>query len=84
MKFQAELVNFQHQLEILFCVNIFISSELGSSTKRDQLKNLKMRSNDIITNSFNESHVNNVNTIISMQTKHEALLVTSIIHSFCG
>ena len=39
--------------------------------------------NDIITNIL-QFHANNVNTIISMQTKHETLLVISIIDIFCA
>ena len=44
---------------------------------------LKTTSNDIITNILHQFHANNVNTIISMQTKHETFLVISIIDSFC-
>ena len=43
-----------------------------------------MHSNDIITNILHQFHANNVNTIISMQTKHEILLDISIIDSFCA
>ena len=43
-----------------------------------------MHSNDIITNILHQFHANSVNTIISMQTKHETLLVISIIDSFCA
>ena len=43
-----------------------------------------MYSNDIITNILLRFHVNSVNTIISMQTKHETLLVISKIDSFCA
>ena len=46
--------------------------------------NLKMHLNDIITNILHQFHANSVNTIISMQTKHETLLVISIIDSFCA
>ena len=82
MTFQAELEIFKINLKIVF---IFISSELGSSTKCDQLKNFRrMHSNDIITNNSSEFHANSVNTIISMQTKHEILLVISVIDSFCA
>ena len=81
IKFQVELEIFKINLKIVFCVKHFISSELGSSTKRDQGKNLKMHSNDIITNISHQFHENSVNTIIVMQTEHEALLV--IIDSFC-
>ena len=34
-------------------------------------------------NISHQFHANSVNTIISMQTKHETLLVISIIDSFC-
>ena len=40
--------------------------------------------NDIISNIVHQFHANSVNTIISMQTKHETLLVISIIDSFCA
>ena len=33
---------------------------------------------------MHQFHTNSVNTIISMQTKHETLLVISIIDSFCA
>ena len=33
---------------------------------------------------MHQFHANSVNTIISMQTKHETLLVISIIDSFCA
>ena len=33
---------------------------------------------------MHQFHAKNVNTIISMQTKHETLLVISIIDSFCA
>ena len=39
---------------------------------------------DIITNISPRFHVNSVNTVIYMQTKHEALLVISMIDSFCA
>ena len=42
-----------------------------------------MHLNDIITNILHQFHANSVHTIISMQTKHETLLVISIIDSFC-
>ena len=40
--------------------------------------------NDIITNIVHQFHANSVNTIISMQTKHETLMDISIIDSFCA
>ena len=43
-----------------------------------------MHSNDIITNILHQFHANSVYTIISMLTKHEILLVVSIIDSFCA
>ena len=43
-----------------------------------------MHSNDTITTIFHQFHANSVNTIISMQTKHETFLVISIIDSFCA
>ena len=43
-----------------------------------------MHSNDIVTNILHQFHANCVNAIISMQTKHETLLVISIIDSFCA
>ena len=43
-----------------------------------------MHSNDIITNILHQFHANSVNTTISMQTKHETLLVISIIDTFCA
>ena len=43
-----------------------------------------MHLNDIITNILHQFHANSVNTMISMQTKHETLLVISIIDSFCA
>ena len=43
-----------------------------------------MHSNDIITNILPQFHANSVNVIISMQTKHERLLVISIIDSICA
>ena len=48
MKFQAELVNFKVQLENRVLCKIFSSRQnsKASSTKRDQLKNLKMHSSD--------------------------------------
>ena len=46
-RFQVERENFKINLKIVFCVKHL---HLGSSTKRDQLKNLKMHSNDTITN----------------------------------
>ena len=82
MKFLVELEIFKINLKIVFCVKHFISSELQPSC--DQLKNLKIHSNDIITNILHQFHANSVNTIISMQTKHETLLVISIIDSFCA
>ena len=33
---------------------------------------------------LHQFHANSVNAIISMQTKHETLLVISIIYSFCA
>ena len=43
-----------------------------------------MHLNDIITNILHQFHANSVNTIISMQTIHETLLVISVIDSFCA
>ena len=43
-----------------------------------------MHLNDIIINILRQFHANSVNTIISMQTKHETLLFISIIDSFCA
>ena len=43
-----------------------------------------MHSSDIITNISHQFHAYSVYTIISMQTKHETLLVISIIDSFCA
>ena len=37
VKFQVESEIFKINLKIVFCENDFISSELGSSAKRDQL-----------------------------------------------
>ena len=82
MKFLVELEIFKINLKIVFCVKHFISSELQPSG--DQLKNLKMHLNDIITKILHQFHANSINTIISMQTKHETLLVISIIDSFCA
>ena len=48
MKIQAELENFQDQLENSVLCKTFLF--YLSSTKRDQLKNLKMHLNDTITN----------------------------------
>ena len=74
--------NFQDQLENrVLCKTFHL---VWTPTKRDQLKNLKMHSNDIITNILHQFHANSVNTIISMHTKHEILLVISIIDSFCA
>ena len=53
-------------------------------TKCDQLKKLKMHSNDIIPNILHQFHANSLNTIISEQTNHKTLLVISIIDSFCA
>ena len=55
----------------------------GSPTPGDQL-NLTMHLNGIITNILHQFYANSVNTIISMQTKHETLLVISIMDSFCA
>ena len=82
MKFQVELEIFKINLKIVFCVKHFISSEL-QPIYIFQL-NLKMHWNDIITHILHQFHANSVNTIISMQTKHETLLVISIIDSFCA
>ena len=51
MKFQAELVNFQDQLENRVLYKTF-SSRLNSDVQPsvNQLKNFKMRSSDIFTN----------------------------------
>ena len=74
--------NFQDQLENrVLCKTFHL---VWTATKRAQLKNLKMHSNDIITNILHQFHANSVNTIISMQTRHETLLVISIIDSFCA
>ena len=74
--------NFQDQLENrVLCKTFYL---VWTATKRAQLKNLKMHLNDIITNILHQFHANSVNTIISMQTKHETLLVISIIDSFCA
>ena len=44
-----------------------------------------MHSNDIIiTKILYQFHANSLNTIISMQTNHETLLVISINDSFCA
>ena len=69
MKFQAELVNFQDQLENRVLCKTFPSrqnSEVQPSvTKHEEFK---MHLNNIITNiSQPISCTNNVNTIISMQ-----------------
>ena len=68
MKFQAELVNFQDQLENRNLCKTFPSrqnSEVQSSvTKHEELK---IHLNDIITNISHQFHVNSVNIIISMQ-----------------
>ena len=68
MNFQAELVNFQDQLENRVLCKTFSSrqnSEVQPSvTKHEELK---MHLNDIITNISHQFHINNVNTIISMQ-----------------
>ena len=74
MKFQVELEVFEINLKIVFCVKHFISSELQSIKLKNAL-------NDIITHILHQFHANSVNTIISMQTKHETLLVISIIDS---
>ena len=79
MKFQVELEFFKINLNIVFCVTHFISPKLQPC-----VSNLKMHLNDIITNILHQFHANSVNTIISMQTKHETLLVISIIDSFCA
>ena len=81
MKFQDWTRNFQDQLENrVLCKTFHL---VWTPTKRDQL-NLKMHSNDKINNILHQFHANCVNTIISMQTKHETLLVISIIDSFCA
>ena len=68
MKFQAELVNFQDQLENRVLCKTFPSrqnSEVHPSVTR--MKNLKMYLNDIITNICHQFCVNSVNTLIYMQ-----------------
>ena len=68
MKFQAELVNFQDQLENRVLCKTFPSRQnlevQPSVTKHEQLK---IHLNDIITNISHQFNVTNVNTIISMQ-----------------
>ena len=68
MKFQAELVNFQDQLENRVLCKTFPSrqnSEVHPSvTTHEELKNVL---NDIITNIWHQFCVNSVNTIIYMQ-----------------
>ena len=68
MKFQAELVNFQDQLENRVLCKTFSSRQNSEFqpgvTKHEELK---MHLNDIITNISHQFHVNNVNTIIYMQ-----------------
>ena len=67
MKFQAELVNFQDQLEDRVLCKTLPSRQNSevqpSGTKHEEFK---MQLNDIITNISHQFHVNNVNTIISM------------------
>ena len=68
MKFQAELVNFQDQLENRVLCKTFSSRQNSEFqpgvTKHEELI---MHLNDIITNISHQFHVNNVNTIIYMQ-----------------
>ena len=67
MKFQAELVNFQDQLENRVLCKTFPSrqnSEVQPSVTKHE--KFKMHLNDIITNISHQFHVNNVITIISM------------------
>ena len=68
MKIQAELVNFQDQLENRVLCKTF-SSRQNSEVQPGVTKHegLKMHLNDIITNISHQFHVNHVNTIISMQ-----------------
>ena len=68
MKFQAELVNFQDQLENRVLCKTFPSrqnSEVHPSVTAHE--ELKMYLNDIITNISHQFCVNSVNTIICMQ-----------------
>ena len=69
MKFQAELVNFQDQLENGVLCKTFPSrqnSEVHPSvTTHEELKNVFF--DDIITNISHQFCVNSVNTIIYMQ-----------------
>ena len=68
MKFQAELVKFQDQLENLVLCKTFSSrqnSEVQPSVTTH--KELKMYLNEIITNISHQFYVNSVNTIIYMQ-----------------
>ena len=67
MKFQAELANFQDQLENRVLCKTFPSrqnSEVQPSVTKHE--KFKMHLNDIITNISHQFHVNNVNTIIYM------------------
>ena len=68
MQFQAELVDFQDQFENRVLCKTFLSrqnSEVQPSVTKH--KQIKMLLNDVITNISHQFHVNNVNTIISMQ-----------------
>ena len=67
MKFQAELVNFQDQLENRVLCKTFSSrqnSEVEPSVTTHE--DLKMYLNDIITNILHQFCVNRVNTIATM------------------
>ena len=76
MKFQAELVNFQDQLENRVLCKTFLSrqnSEVHPSvTTHEELK--KMYLNYIITNISHQFCVNSVNTIIYMQQNMKPFL----------
>ena len=74
MKFQAELVNFQDQLENRVLCKTFPSRQISEvqptvTTHED----LKMYLNDIITNISHQFCVNRLNTIIYMQQNMKPL-----------
>ena len=84
MKFQAELVNFQDQLENRVLCKTFSSrqnSEVQPSVTTHE--DLKMYLNDIITKHFASILCKQCKYKYLYATKHETLLVMSIIDSFC-
>ena len=82
MKFQAELVNLQDQLENRVLCKTFTSRQnLEVQPSVTTHEALKMYLNDIITNILHQFCVNSVNTIIYMQQnmKHFWLCLQLIV-----